>query len=87
LDCGPISSSKRKDVFVSRLASKIVLRQYKAFIWLPEVAITEKQELYVAVYLYRGSDESMLYDTYSGKKISADHQLFRGGSIQADQLS
>jgi hypothetical protein len=70
---------EEREEYITKLANKIVLQQYKAFIWAPEISITEQQSLYVAVYLYRGEEEPMLYDTYSGKKVSAGKPMFRGG--------
>ena len=61
-----------------------MLQQYKTFIWAPEIRITEQQSLYVALYLYRGDEQPMLYDTYSGKRVSAGKPLFRGGPIGID---
>jgi hypothetical protein len=75
---------EEREHYITKLASKIVLQQYKTFIWAPEMSITEHRPLYIAVYLYRGEEDSTLFDTYSGKKIPAGKPMFRGGPLRTD---
>ena len=73
-DCGV--PPDRRDEYVTGITEKMVLREYKTFIWDPEVEITERKTLYKAVYIQRSDGETHLYDTYSGKKVLVENPLF-----------
>ena len=73
-ECGvPVEN---RDEYAVKTAEKLVLRKYKTFIWDPEVEIDERKQLYKPLYIYRGDDETWLYDTYTGKKILVENPLF-----------
>ncbi|MHC4791151.1 MAG: hypothetical protein ACYS8Y_06905 [Planctomycetota bacterium] len=79
-ECG-VPLEKRDDYGIET-ATKLVLRKYKTFIWDPEVEIVQKKPLFMPIYIYRGDQETWLYDTFTGKKILAENPMFSPGLIK-----
>ncbi len=79
-DCG-VPLGKRDD-YAIETAANLVIRKYKTFIWDPEIEILEKRSLFMPIYIYRGEKETWLYDTFTGKKISAENPMLRPGLIK-----
>lgn len=79
-DCG-VPLGKRDD-YAIETAANLVIRKYKTFIWDPEIEILEKRPLFMPIYIDRGEKETWLYDTFTGKKISAENPMLRPGLIK-----
>jgi hypothetical protein len=79
-DCGvPLD---RRDEYAIETAAKLVIRKYKSFVWDPEIEIVKKKALFMPIYIYRGNEETWLYDTFTGKKILAENPMFLPGLIK-----